>query len=73
MNLARAGQPSMRMVGYVEVGDIEVDVLDTVVASYAELYREGDLSKQFGCPTRYHTLEGGVGGCEVSYPMAQLL
>ena len=56
------------MVGGVEVSDVEVDVLDTVVASRAELYWEGDLSKQFGCLARYHTLEGQVEGCEVSYP-----
>ena len=43
------------MVGSVEVGDVEVDVLDVVVASHAKLYQEGDLSKQFGCPARYHT------------------
>ena len=61
------------MVGGVEVGDVEVDVLDTVVARRAELYQEGDVSKWFGCPTRYHTLEGGVGGCEVFYSKAQLL
>ena len=42
------------MVGAVEVGDVEVDVLDTVVASHAELYWEGDLSKRSGCPARYH-------------------
>ena len=58
------------MVGGVEVGNVEVDVLNAVVASRAELYWEGDLSKWFGCPARYHTLEGGVGGCEVSYPKA---
>ena len=61
------------MVGGFEVDDIEVDVLDAVVAGRAELYWEGDLSKRFGCPARYHTPEGGVGGCEVSYPKAQLL
>ena len=61
------------MVGGVEVGDIEVDVLDAVVASPTKLYQEGDLSTWFGCPARYHTLEGGVGGCEVSYSKAQLL
>jgi len=33
------------VVGGVEVGDVEVDVLDMEVASGAELYREGDLSK----------------------------
>ena len=48
------------VVGGVEVGDVEVDVLDTVVASRVKLYREGDLSKRFGCLARYHTLEGGV-------------
>ena len=61
------------MVGGVEVGDVEVDVLDTEVASRAELYQEGDLSKRFGCPARYHTLEGGVRGSEVFYSKAQLL
>ena len=61
------------MVGGVEVSDVEVDVLDTEVASRAELYQEGDLSKRFGCPARYHTPEGGVRGCEVSYPKPQLL
>ena len=69
----RAGRPKYGMVGGVEVGDVEVDVLDVKVASRAELYREGDLFERFGCPARYHTLEGGVGGCEVSYPEAQLL
>ena len=34
------------MVGGVEVGDVEVDVFDTNVASHAELYQEGDLSKR---------------------------
>ena len=58
------------MVGGVEVDNVEVDVLDTVVASRAELYWEGDLSKQFGCLARYHTLEGGVGGSEVFYSKA---
>ena len=48
------------MIGGVEVGDVEVDVLDVIVAGRAELYWEGDLSKWFGCPTRYHTLEEGV-------------
>ena len=33
------------VVGGVEVGNVEVDVLDAEVASRAELYREGDLSK----------------------------
>ena len=61
------------MVGGVEVGDIEIDVLNVVVASRAKLYWESDLSQQFGCPARYHTPEGGVGGCEVSYPKPQLL
>ena len=61
------------MVGGVEVSDVEVDVLDAVVAGLAELYWEGDLSKQFGCPARYHTLEGGVRGCKICYPKAQLL
>ena len=61
------------MVGGVEVGDVEVDVLDAVVADRAKLYWEGDLSKWFGCPARYHTLEGGVGGSEVFYYEAQLL
>ena len=56
------------MVGGVEVGDVEVDVLDAVVASRAKLYLKRDLSKQFGCPARYHIPEGGVKGCEVSYP-----
>ena len=60
------------MVGGVEVSNVEVDVLDTVVASRAELYREGDLSMRFGCPTRYHTSKG-VGGSEVFYSKAQLL
>ena len=58
------------VVGGVEVGGVEADVLDAVVASHVELYWEGDLSKQFGCPTRYHTLEGGVEGCEISHPEA---
>jgi len=58
------------MVGGVEVGDIEVNVLDTEVASCAKLYREGDLSKWFGCPARYHNLEGGVRGSEVFYSKA---
>ena len=53
------------VVGGVEVGDIEVDVLDAVVASRGELYREGDLSKRFGGPAKYHTPKGGVGGCEI--------
>ena len=57
------------VVGGVEVSDIEVDVLDTEVASRAELYREGDLSKRFGCPAKYHTPEG-VGGSEVFYSKA---
>ena len=61
------------VVGGVEISNVEVDVLDAVVANRAELYWEGDLSKQFRCPTRYHTLEGEVGGCEASYPKAQLL
>ena len=61
------------MVGGVEVDNVEVDVLDTVVASRAELYWEGNLSKRFGCPTRYHPLEGGVRGSEVFYSKAQLL
>ena len=61
------------MVGDVEVCDVKVDVLDVVVVSRAELYWEGDLSKWFGCPTRYHTLEGGVRGSEVFYSKAQLL
>ena len=61
------------VVGGVEVGDVEVDVLDTKVASRAELYREGDLSKQLGCPTSYHNPEGGVRGSEVFYSKAQLL
>ena len=60
------------VVGGVEVGNVEVDVLDTEVASRAKLYWEGDLSKRFGCPTRYHTPEG-VGGSEVFYSKAQLL
>ena len=59
------------MVGGVEVDDVEINVLDAVVAGHAKLYWEGDLSKQFGCPTRYHTLEGGIG--EVAYSKAQLL
>ena len=42
------------MVGGVEVGDVEVDVLDAEVASRAELHQEGDLSKRFVCPARYH-------------------
>ena len=45
------------VVGGVEVGDVEIDVLDAVVAGHAELYWEGDLSKRLGCPARYHTLE----------------
>ena len=61
------------VVGGVEVSDVEVDVLNVVVASHAELYREVDLSKRFRCPARYHTPEGGVRGCEASYPKAQLL
>ena len=61
------------VVGGVEVGEVEVDVLDTVIASRAELFWEGDLSKWFGRPTRYHTLEGGVRGCEVFCSKAQLL
>ena len=61
------------MVGGVEVGDVEVDVLDTEVASHAKLYQEGDLSNRLGCPARYHPLEGGVGGSEVFYSKAQLL
>ena len=32
------------VVGGVEVGDAEVDVLDVEVASHAKLYWEGDLS-----------------------------
>ena len=35
------------VVGGVEVGDVEVDVLDMEVASRVELYQEGDLSKWF--------------------------
>ena len=58
------------MVGSVEVDDVEIDVLDMIVAKCAELYWEGDLSKRFGCPARYHTPKGGVRGCEVSYPKA---
>ena len=58
------------VVGSVEVSDVEVDVLDVVVPNRAELYWEGDLSKRLGCPVRYHTLEGGIGGCEVSYSKA---
>ena len=58
------------MVGGVEVGNVEVDVLDAVVVGRAELYWEGDISEWFGCPTRCHTLEGGVRGCKVSYPKA---
>ena len=61
------------MVDSVEVNDVEVDVLYTEVVGRAELYREGDLSKRFGCPARYHTLEGGVVGSEVFYSKAQLL
>ena len=61
------------MVGGVEVGNVEVDVLDTEVGSYAELFREGDLSKRLGCPARYYTPEGGVGGSEVFYSEAPLL
>jgi len=61
------------MVGGVEVGDVEVDVLDAVVAGRAELHWECDLSKWFGCPARYHTLEGGVKGSEVFYSKAYLL
>ena len=61
------------VVGGVEVGDVEVDVLDTKVASRVELYREGDLSKRYECPVRYHTPEGGIGGSEVFYSKAQLL
>ena len=61
------------MVGGVEVSDVEFDVLDTEVASHAELHREGDLSKRFGYPARYHALEGGVRGSEVFYSKAQLL
>ena len=61
------------VIGGVEVGDIEVDVLDAVVASPTKLYQEGDLSTWFGCPARYHTLEGGVRGSEVFYPKAQFL
>ena len=34
------------VIGGVEVSDVEVDVLDAEVASYDELYREGDLSKR---------------------------
>ena len=58
------------VVGGVEVGDVEVDMLDMVVASRAELYWEGDLSKRLGCPAKYHTPEGGIRRCEVSYPKA---
>ena len=58
------------MVGGVEIGDVEVDVLDMVVASRAELYWEGDLIERFGCLARYNTLEGGVRGYEISYPKA---
>ena len=61
------------MVGGVEVGDIEVDVLDTEVSSRTELYRDSDLSKRFGCPARYRTPKGGVGGSEIFYSKAQLL
>ena len=56
------------MVGGVEVDDVEVDVLNIEVASRVEWYQEGDLSMRFGYPARYHTLEGGVRGCEISYP-----
>ena len=53
------------VVGSVEVSDVEVNMLDAVVAYRAELYWYGDLSKQFGGPTRYHTPKGGVRGCEI--------
>ena len=58
------------LVGGVEVGDVEIDVLDAEVVGRAKLYREGDLSKRFGCPARYHALEGGVKGSEVFYSKA---
>jgi hypothetical protein len=61
------------MVGGVEVSNVEVDVLNTEVASCAKLYREGDLSKRLGCPVRYHPPEGGVEGSEVFDSKAQLL
>ena len=61
------------MVGGVEVGDVEVDVLNAVIAGRAKLYRESDLSKRFRHLARYHTLEGRIGGCEVFYPKARLL
>ena len=60
------------VVGGVEVGDVEVDVFNTIVAYHAKLYWKGNLSKRFGCPARYHTPEG-VEGCEISYPKPQLL
>ena len=71
--LGQSWQTKYGVVGGVEVGNVEVDVLDAAFASRAELYWEGDLSKRFGCPARYHTLEVGVRGCEVSCPKAQLL
>ena len=58
------------VVGGVEVDDLEVDVLDAEVASRAELYWVGDLSQRFGCPAKYHTLEGEVEGNEVFYSEA---
>ena len=45
--LGQSWQTKYGVVGSVEVGDIEVDVLDVEVASRVELYREGDLSKPF--------------------------